>query len=139
MVQKGKFSAGAEAFVNTLKNVDFLWRKIVKVRNLGDSSEHAHPTLGKPTIPHFSDVPKRPNKGPGPSASFFLGGILLLLCLLTPTSSDGEQWREFLINAQRFFSANIVYCVPFAVACINIYFDLCPRYMQPRGARRKYT
>ncbi len=42
----------------------------------------AHPTLGRPTMPHLRDVPNLPSKGPGPSASapFFFGGIFFL-CL----------------------------------------------------------
>ncbi len=31
MVQKGKFSAGAEAFVSTLKNVDFLQKQTLTI------------------------------------------------------------------------------------------------------------
>ena len=51
-----------------------------------------HPTLGRPTIPHLSEVPKRPRRGPGPSASFFLGGILL-----PPLLSAAD--RSFLFSA----------------------------------------
>ena len=38
MVQKGKFSAGAAAFVRTLKKVDFL-----QVREWNITECHAHP------------------------------------------------------------------------------------------------
>lgn len=56
MVQKGKFSAAAWLFVNTLKNVDF-------------------PTLGIPTMPTFKFVPTLPIKGFFSGSSVFLGGI----------------------------------------------------------------
>jgi hypothetical protein len=70
MVQNGKFSAAAALFVKTLKNVDF-------------------PTFGKPTMPHFSDVPKRPIRGGAfvAPSSFFFGGILLA-CLTHATTAN---------------------------------------------------
>lgn len=57
MVQNGKFSAAAELFVRTLKNVDF-------------------PTLGTPTIPTLRLVPTRPIRGFFSGSCAFLGGIL---------------------------------------------------------------
>merc|ERR1719220_1296067 len=58
MVQKGKFSAAACDLVRTLKKVDL-------------------PTLGRPTMPIFRLVPRRPNSFSGFSTSLtFLGGIL---------------------------------------------------------------
>lgn len=57
IVQKGKFSAAAELFVNTLKNVDF-------------------PTFGTPTMPTFKFVPTRPIKGFRSGSGAFFGGIL---------------------------------------------------------------
>lgn len=58
MVQNGKFSAAAIwVLVSTLKNVDL-------------------PTLGRPTMPHFKLVPRRPMMtGFSSTTSFFLGGI----------------------------------------------------------------
>ncbi len=38
----------------------------------------SYPTLGKTTMPHFSEVPNLPMTGPAPSDSQTLGGILLL-------------------------------------------------------------
>lgn len=61
MVQKGKFSAGAELFVNTLKNVDL-------------------PTLGTPTIPTRKFVPTRPINGFfSGSSTLFFGAIWKIL------------------------------------------------------------
>lgn len=57
MVQKGKFSAAAWLFVNTLKKVDF-------------------PTLGIPTMPTFKLVPTRPISGFRSGSSIFFGAIL---------------------------------------------------------------
>merc|ERR1719278_294490 len=60
IVQNGKFSAAAiDVLVRTLKNVDF-------------------PTFGKPTIPHFRFVLRRPMMAGRCSSScpFFFGGIL---------------------------------------------------------------
>lgn len=57
MVQNGKFSAGAELLVITLKNVDF-------------------PTFGTPTIPAFRLVPTRPISGFRSGSGAFFGGIL---------------------------------------------------------------
>jgi len=37
--------------------------------------KHTYPTFGRPTIPHFSEVPNRPINGVGFSSSFFFGGI----------------------------------------------------------------
>jgi len=56
-VQKGKFSAGAELLVNTLKNVDL-------------------PTFGTPTMPTRKFVPTRPINGFFSGSSTFFGGIL---------------------------------------------------------------
>lgn len=57
MVQKGKFSAGAELFVRTLKNVDL-------------------PTFGTPTMPTRRFVPTRPMMGFFSGSSGFLGAIV---------------------------------------------------------------
>ena len=38
--------------------------------------KRTYPTFGRPTIPHFSEVPNRPINGVGFSSSFFFGGIL---------------------------------------------------------------
>ncbi len=50
-----------------------------------------YPTFGKPTMPHLSEVPNLPSKGPGDSDSdaplFLLGGMVLLHC----TKSRGES------------------------------------------------
>lgn len=91
MVQKGKFSAGADCLVSTLKKVDFLqnFRNVPNYYPIKRTERIPYPTLGKPTIPHFREVPNRPNKGPGPSDSeaplFLFGGIVLLH--LTDTKS----------------------------------------------------
>ena len=37
--------------------------------------KNTNPTLGKPTIPHFNEVPILPISGVGFSSSFFFGGI----------------------------------------------------------------
>ena len=79
IVQKGKFSAGTAFFVRTLKKVDFL--RIHLHRFIEFSTGNAsYPTFGSPTMPHLSDVPKRPKRGGGlaeAAASFFFGGILV--------------------------------------------------------------
>ena len=103
MVQNGKFSAGAEALVNTLKNVDFLRKS--SLRGMYRASLVAHPTLGRPTIPHLREVPKRPRRGPGPSTSFFLGGILRPPFLFDG-SMDGEKKTRVLFNAHSLSNAN---------------------------------
>ena len=61
----------------------------LRTRSIHSLARAPHPTLGSPTIPHLSDVPKRPIKGPGPSASaFFFGGIFLLDLTPSPTCRD---------------------------------------------------
>ena len=94
IVQNGKFSAAAELFVRTLKNVDFLknekaiHQRLVLVDQTKDMRSHvrfsalvpkllphSYPTFGKPTIPHLSEVPNLPINGAGFSSSFFFGGI----------------------------------------------------------------
>ena len=105
MVQNGKFSAGAEAFVNTLKNVDFLQSKYQQ--RVIEPAMIPHPTLGRPTIPHLREVPKRPRRGPGPSTSFFLGGILRF-----PSCKHGERKRKVLFNAHSLSNANLLAVVP---------------------------
>ena len=94
MVQNGKFSAGAEALVSTLKNVDFLYDQ--RHQSNFDCEHHMlllspHPTLGRPTIPHFNDVPNRPRRGPGPSAPslFFFGGMTFL----PRTKTSCKRWQ----------------------------------------------
>jgi hypothetical protein len=37
--------------------------------------KNTNPTLGKPTIPHFNEVPILPISGVSFSSSFFFGGI----------------------------------------------------------------
>lgn len=56
IVQKGKFSAGAELLVITLKKVDF-------------------PTFGTPTIPQRKFVPTLPIKGLTSGSPTFFGAI----------------------------------------------------------------
>ena len=53
MVQKGKFSAGAEALVNTLKNVDFLSRAKIK-RYIEEPPNNGH--IGTKHFVHHQDV-----------------------------------------------------------------------------------
>lgn len=94
IVQNGKFSAAAWLLVSTLKNVDFLWWTwtgvSVKAQHLFIHTTHiwiltywtcirpimhTYPTLGRPTIPIFREVPNLPIKGGCLGASPFLGGI----------------------------------------------------------------
>lgn len=88
MVQNGKFSAGAEALVKTLKKVDLLWSEYI-----GSKFIHliirsyiniSYPTFGNPTIPHLRELPNLPSRGPNPSDSdavLFFGGIPLTFLL----------------------------------------------------------
>ena len=94
-MQKGKFSAGAACLVSTLKNVDFLKIDMHITEYLLMST--TYPTFGSPTMPHFSEVPNLPSRGPCPSDSevvLFFGGMLFLC--LTGIQSSGRlaSWLD---------------------------------------------